>query len=149
MAASWATGVTVVTSRDGERIQGMTVSAFTEVSLDPPLVLVCADKATITNELIEASQVFSVSILAHDQDDLSNKFASKKDEHRRFAGLDCDTGMTGCARIPGAIAWIDCTVQQTIDAGDHYIYLGQVEAAEVGEGAPLLHFRRSYGRLSE
>ena len=89
LCANWASGVTIVTSRDGDRIQGMTASAFTEVSLDPPLVLFCADKATITNELIQASGVFSVSILAQGQDALSNKFASKNDEHRRFEGLEC------------------------------------------------------------
>ena len=145
--ASWASGVTIVTSRSGERVQGMTASAFTEVSLEPPLVLVCADKATITNELIEASGVFSVSILAEGQEALSNKFASKEDEHRRFEGLDCETGATGCARIPEALAWMDCSVAQTIDAGDHYVYIGEVHAADVSDRAPLLFFRGRYGRL--
>ena len=145
--ASWPSGVTIVTSRDGERIQGMTASAFTEVSLDPPLVLVCADKATITNELIQASGVFSVSILAEDQQVLSNKFASKKDEHRRFEGLDCEAGATGCARIPGALAWMDCRVVQTVEAGDHYVYIGEIKAADVTDQDPLLYFRSSYGKF--
>ncbi len=145
--ASWASGVTIVTSCSGERVQGMTASAFTEVSLEPPLVLVCADKATITNELIEASGVFSVSILAEGQEALSNKFANKKDEHRRFEGLDCETGATGCARLPEALAWMDCSVAQTIDAGDHYVYIGEVHAADVSDRAPLLFFRGRYGRL--
>jgi flavin reductase (DIM6/NTAB) family NADH-FMN oxidoreductase RutF len=126
LMASWPSGVTIVTSHDGDRIQGMTVSAFTEVSLDPPLVLFCADKSTITNELIQASGVFTVSILSSDQDQLSNRFASKKHEHERFVGLDCTTGSTGCARIPGAVAWLDCTVQQSVDAGDHWVYIAQV-----------------------
>lgn len=148
LLSNWASGVTVVTSRDGDRIQGMTVSAFNEVSLDPPLVLVCADKATITNELIQASGVFTVSILAHDQDVLSNRFASKRDEHRRFDGLDCELGSTGCARIPGAVAWLDCTVRQTVNAGDHYVYIGEIEAAEVTDRAPLLFFRARYEKLA-
>ena len=146
--ASWASGVTIVTSRDGERIQGMTVSAFTEVSLEPPLVMVCADKATITNELIAASGVFTVSILAEGQEALSNRFASKKDEHRRFEGLDCETGATGCARIPGALAWMDCDVVETVDAGDHYVYIGEIRAADVSDRTPLLHFRGRYGKLA-
>ena len=146
--ASWVSGVTIVTSRDGERVQGMTASAFTEVSLDPPLVLICADKATITNELIEASGAFSVSILAEGQEALSTRFASKKDEHRRFEGLDCETGATGCARIPEALAWIDCDVVQTLDAGDHYVYIGEIRAADVSDRAPLLYFRGSYGKLA-
>ena len=148
LVASWASGVTIVTSRDGERIQGMTVSAFNEVSLDPPLCLVCADKETITNELIQASGVFTVSVLAEEQDALSNKFASKKDEHRRFENLDCETGTTGCARIPDAVAWLDCQVRQTVDAGDHCVYIGEIHAADVSDRPPLLYFRQAYRKLT-
>ncbi len=146
--ASWPSGVAIVTSCHGQRVQGMTVSAFTEVSLDPPLVLFCADQETITNELIAASQVFSVSILAKGQEALSNRFASKKDEHRRFDGLDCGIGITGCARIPGAIAWMDCDVVQTIEAGDHCVHIGQIRAADVTDRSPLLYFRTRYSNLS-
>ena len=148
LLANWPSGVTIVTSRDGDRVQGMTASAFTEVSLDPPLVLVCADKSTITNELIAASGVFSISILAEGQDALSNRFASKKDEHRRFENLDCETGTTGCARIPGAVAWLDCQVRQTVDAGDHYVYIGEIHAADVSDRPPLLYFRQAYRKLT-
>ena len=148
LLANWPSGVTIVTSRDGGRIQGMTASAFTEVSLDPPLVLVCADKSTITNELIAASGVFSVSILAEDQHALSDRFASKRDEHRRFENLDCESGSTGCARIPGAVAWLDCKVQQAFEAGDHYVYIGEIQSADVTDRAPLLYFRQGYRELS-
>jgi flavin reductase (DIM6/NTAB) family NADH-FMN oxidoreductase RutF len=148
VAASWATGVTIVTSRSGDRQQGMTVSAFSEVSLDPPLFLVCADKSSITNELIAESGVFSVSILARGQEDLSNRFASKREEHRRFEGLDCTDGATGCPRVPGALAWIDCSVTRAVDAGDHVIYLARAEDAAAVDGEPLLYFRQAYGGLS-
>ena len=148
VAASWATGVTIVTSRAGDRQQGMTVSAFSEVSLDPPLFLVCADKSSITNELIAASGVFSVSILSRDQEDLSNRFASKREEHRRFEGLDCPDGATGCPRIPGALAWIDCTVTRAVDAGDHIVYLARADEAGAVDGEPLLYFRQSYAGVS-
>ena len=148
LCANWPSGVTIVTSRDGDRIQGMTVSAFTEVSLEPPLVLICADKATITHELIQASGAFSVSILEQRQEALSDKFASKKDEHRRFEGLECETGSTGCARIPGGVAWLDCTVQQTVEAGDHFVHIGLVESAEFTERAPLVYFRQGYRKIS-
>ncbi len=144
VAASWATGVTIVTSRAGGRQQGMTVSAFSEVSLDPPLFLVCAEKTSITNELIAESRAFSVSILERGQEDLSNRFASKRDEHRRFEGIDCEDGATGCPRIPGALAWVDCTVTQAVDAGDHWIYIGQAENADCADGDPLVHFRQAY-----
>jgi len=75
----WATGVTIVTACDGERVHGMTVSAFTEVSLEPPLVLVCADKTSNTLPFIEAGRAFAVNMLSSGQQALSNKFASKNE----------------------------------------------------------------------
>jgi flavin reductase (DIM6/NTAB) family NADH-FMN oxidoreductase RutF len=145
----WATGVTIVTARAGDRVHGMTVSAFTEVSLDPPLVLVCADKSSDTHEVIAAGRVFAVNILASDQQALSNKFASKKEEHRRFEGLDCETAGTGAPLIPGAVAVLDCRVAGTYDAGDHVIYLGRVEEVRHRDDAePLLYYRGAYRELS-
>ncbi|MEE9282277.1 MAG: flavin reductase family protein [Myxococcota bacterium] len=145
---SWATGVTIVTSQAGDLRHGMTVSAFNEVSLHPPLVLVCADKTSSTQGVIERSHAFSVSILADGQDELSNLFASKRQEAVRFDGLECELGVTGCPRIPGALAWLDCSVEQAIEAGDHIVYIGRVEDAEVKEFGPLLHFRGKYGSIA-
>ena len=88
LLGSWATGVTVVTACDGDRVHGMTVSAFSEVSLEPPLVLVCAEQAANTRPFIDAGGVFAVNVLAQDQEAISNRFASKKDEWRRFESLD-------------------------------------------------------------
>jgi flavin reductase (DIM6/NTAB) family NADH-FMN oxidoreductase RutF len=146
--SNWASGVTIVTSRAGERVQGMTVSAFSSVSLTPPLVLVCADKQAITHGLIQQSKVFSVSVLAADQSELSNRFASKKDEDRRFEGLRCEDGSTGCPRIPGALAWLDCRVVEAVDAGDHVVYIGEVVGADAGTAQPLLYFRARYAGLA-
>lgn len=127
MLASWASGVAVVTARHGERVHGMTVSAFCSVSLDPPLVLVCLDKTSNTLKLVEAGKVFSVNVLAEGQEELSNRFASKAHEERRFDGLDCEHGVNGCPHIPGAVSHLDCRVINAVDAGDHVIYVGQVE----------------------
>jgi flavin reductase (DIM6/NTAB) family NADH-FMN oxidoreductase RutF len=146
--AGWASGVTIVTSRLGPRVHGMTVSAFCSVSLEPPLVLICADKSSNTLELIDQSRVFSVNILAAGQDALSNRFASKKEEHRRFEGLDCPDGVTGCPLIPGALGSLDCNVTQAIDAGDHVVYIGRVEAARTDDAPPLVYFRSRYRGLS-
>ena len=143
----WATGVTIVTSRAGERVQGMTVSAFSSVSLEPPLVLVCADRTAVTHGIIRDSGVFSVSVLARGQEQLSNRFASKQDEHRRFEGLTCKDGSTGCPRIPGALAWLDCRVAQAVDAGDHVVYVAEVVDAALRDEAPLLYFRGRYAEL--
>ena len=142
----WTTGVTIVTARAGERIHGMTVSAFTEVSLEPPLVLICADKASNTNPLIEEGGVFGVNVLAVGQEALSNKFASKKDEWRRFDGLEWDAAETGAPLIAGTVAALDCRVVAAHDAGDHVIYVGQVEWARVDpDGEPLLYSGGGYG----
>lgn len=146
--ASWASGVAIVTSRHGERVQGMTVSAFTSVSAEPPLVLICAERTTITHGLIQASGVFSVSVLAEDQQSLSDRFASKREEQRRFEGLTCESGETGCPRIPGAVAWLDCRVMQASEAADHVIHVAEVVAAEIEERAPLIYFRVGYRGLA-
>ncbi|MCP4007354.1 MAG: flavin reductase family protein [bacterium] len=145
--ASFASGVTVVTSQlDGER-HGMTVSAFASVSLDPPLVLICADKGSRTHAMIRDSKVFQVSVLAANQDGVSNLFASKSKEASRFEGLDCPPGATGCPRIPDALAYLDCRVERAVEAGDHIVYIGLVEAAEISESDPLVYFRGAYRGL--
>jgi flavin reductase (DIM6/NTAB) family NADH-FMN oxidoreductase RutF len=145
----WASGVTIVTAAWGGKVHGMTVSAFSSVSLDPPLVLVCADKASNTLPLIEAGACFAVSILAEDQLELSNRFASKKDEWRRFEGLECERGPTGAPFIPGALATLDCRVRSAHEAGDHVIYVGEVEHILIRDKAPLLYFHHRYHGMGE
>ena len=146
--ACWATGVTVVTSRADERIHGMTVSAFTEVSLEPPLVLVCVDKASSTQTLIAEAGVFAVNILARDQERLSERFASKEDEERRFADLEYATGMTGSPLLSGTVANLDCRLVATHDGGDHIICVGEVVELRVSDSEPLMFYRRTYRGLS-
>ena len=146
--ACWATGVTIVTARAGDRIHGMTVSAFTEVSLDPPLVLVCADKSSNTHPVIAEGGVFAVNVLARDQEQLSNRFASKKDEHRRFDSLEIEAGATGAPLLPGTVAALDCRVVAAHDAGDHVIYVGRVEEARSSDREPLLYVRGAYGGVA-
>lgn len=143
----WASGVTIVTTRAGDRIHGMTVSAFSAVSLDPPLVLVCADKAANTTPLIAEGGVFAANVLAAGQDALSNKFASKKDEWRRFEGIEWGTLATGAPILPGVLAALDCRLVATHDAGDHLIYVGSVEAIAASEQAPLVYFEAGYHTL--
>jgi flavin reductase (DIM6/NTAB) family NADH-FMN oxidoreductase RutF len=146
--ARWATGVTIVTARAGERIHGMTVSAFTEVSLSPPLVLVCADKSSNTRPLIEEGGVFAVNVLSRDQEALSNRFASKKDEWKRFEGLEVDAGATGAPLLTGVVANLDCRVVAAHEHGDHVVYLGEVEELRVFDREPLLYFGGGYGSFA-
>jgi flavin reductase (DIM6/NTAB) family NADH-FMN oxidoreductase RutF len=142
--ARWASGVAIVTTAAGDRIHGMTVSAFSSVSLDPPLVLVCADKTSDTLGVIEAGGVFAANILSAGQQALSNRFASKKDEHRRFEGIAWRRGATGAPILPGVLAALDCRVVAAHDAGDHVIYVGRVETAEVFPGEPLVYHGGAY-----
>ena len=142
----WASGVTIVTSSAGGRIHGMTVSAFSGVSLDPPLVLVCADLASNTHPLIAEGGVFAVNVLASDQTALASRFASKQDEWRRFEGVEWRAGATGAPLLAGSLAAFDCRVASAHAAGDHVIYVGRVEAVQLdGEREPLLYFARAYG----
>jgi len=145
---SWPSGVTIVTSRHGELQHGMTASAFCSVSAEPPQVLICANRDSNTHAVIERSRCFGVSILAAGQEELSNLFADKSREDVRFSGLTCMQGVTGCPRIPGALAHLDCRVSQAIPAGTHTIYVGLIEGAAVSDATPLAFYRGRYQRLS-
>ena len=89
-----------------------------------------------------------VSILAAGQEELSNLFADKSREGARFEGLDCATGTTGCPRIPGALAHLDCRVVHALPAGTHMIYVGLIEAASAQDSPPLAFYRGRYQRLA-
>ena len=138
---SWISGVTIVTSRNGELQHGMTASAFCSVSADPPLVLICANQDSNTHGVIQKAGAFGVSILARGQEDLAMLFADKAREAERFDGLECELGTTGCPRIPGAHVQLDCSVAQAHPAGTHVIYVGLVESARVSEVEPLSFYR--------
>jgi flavin reductase (DIM6/NTAB) family NADH-FMN oxidoreductase RutF len=145
----WASGVTIVTTRCGERIFGMTASAFSSVSLDPPLVLVCIEKKAHTLPWIVESGVFAVNVLADDQHELANRFATEGNESVRFDGLSCRSGPTGSPWLQGTVAVLDCRVASAHEAGDHWIYVGEVEAAEVAAGRePLLYCDARYCALA-
>ena len=141
-----AAAVAIVTARAGERVHGMTVTAYTEVSLEPPLVLVCADQSSNTHPVIAAGGVFALNLLSDGQAELSNRFASKKDEDRRFEGIAWETAATGAPILPDVLGALDCRVVAAHPGGDHVIYVGRVEALRIfPEREPLLYQRGSYG----
>jgi len=147
--AQWATGVTIVTARDGDHIHGMTVSAFTEVSLEPPLVLICADKQSDTHPVIAAGKSFAVNILGRDQAPLSTRFASKKDEAKRVVGVEYDTGETGAPLLAHCVANLDCRVVAAHEHGDHVVYVGEVVLLRRSLAAePLVYHSGTYGEFS-
>ena len=142
----FASGVTVVTTQNGRgEPLGLTVTAFSSLSLEPPLVLVCIDNHSETHEGFRASGRFGVSILAEDQDGWSRRFAVAGPEKFQSAPLIQSPG--GLSLVPGALAHIECRVSSALPGGDHTIYVGEVTSLAVAEGRPLLHYRASYRRL--
>jgi flavin reductase (DIM6/NTAB) family NADH-FMN oxidoreductase RutF len=143
----FAAGVTVVTTRDGKgRSLGLTVTAFSSVSLDPPLILVCVDHRSEAHVGFRDAGLFGVSILAEGQEELSRRFAVGG--AAKFKGLELSTGTTGVPLVPGSVARLECRVKATYDAGDHAIYVGEVLAVDVSPGRPLLYHDRGYRTLS-
>jgi flavin reductase len=143
----WASGVTVVTSRSGDKIHGMTVSAFSSVSADPPLVLVCANRSSTTHGIIEEGGVFAVNILAAHQRDVSNVFGSSKYEDSRLDRVSWTEGATGAPLIDEALACLECKVASAHHEGSHTIYIGQVEAVHTTDAEPLLYYQGGYRSL--
>ena len=146
-------GVTIVTlqSPASEAVHGLTVSAFASVSPDPTLVLVSIDHRASAYQLLEcAGATFAVNILAHDQMELSNRFAWLKDEARFELG-DWDTTVTGAPILRDALAWLDCTIYSRFSAGSHTIYIGEVQASGVPrpDVKPLVYWNRGYRLLTK
>jgi flavin reductase (DIM6/NTAB) family NADH-FMN oxidoreductase RutF len=147
----FATGVTVVTTLDGGRPQGITVNALTSVSLHPPIVMIALDRKRFIIPAIEASGRYAVNILAEDQQWLSDCFAGANVTPNRdaFCGAPWHPGTTGLPLIAGAIAALECVVAQRVEVGDHVLYIGRVEACSLAEpeAPPLLYHRRRYLRI--
>jgi flavin reductase (DIM6/NTAB) family NADH-FMN oxidoreductase RutF len=145
--ASFATGVTVITTHDGAgRDYGLTANALCSVSLAPPLLLVCIDKGAESYAAFGASGVFVVNVLTREQEEISRRFAKSGGD--KFAGLAFRRGTTGGAVLDGALAFLECRVAAAHDAGDHTIYVGGVETAVAAAGDPLLFFGGAYGRFT-
>src|SRR5215207_5949278 len=143
--SSWASGVTVVTARRGEELRAMTASAFSSLSLEPPLVLVCVDNSAIMHGFLEGNDSFAINILARHQEDVSRACSSRKvEESRRLAGIAWHTEVTGSPILDEAVGYLDCRVEHVYPGGDHTIFVGRVEAAGASDEAPLLYYRGRY-----
>jgi len=147
----FATGVTVITTRLGEDLHGMTANAVTSLSLNPTLVLVCVDKTADTHDILSKAGVFAVNILNKDQAAISDRFAKKEfDGAHGLDKLPHTFAATGAPIIDGALAYLDCRTVTEHHGGDHTIFIGEVvEAKELTEGEPLLFYRGKYGELSD
>jgi flavin reductase (DIM6/NTAB) family NADH-FMN oxidoreductase RutF len=146
----WATGVTVVTSAHEGVTHGMTVSSFTSVSLIPPQVLIALAQSTRTHALVKNSRSFGVTVLAEDQQDISDRFAGRlPDEVDRLPGLETFNLVSGVPLIKGGIAHFDCRVIATFTSGTHTIFIGAVLAADGDLHArPLMYFNRGYQTIT-
>ncbi len=145
----YPTGVTLITASqiDGEPV-GMVVGTFTSVSLDPPLVAFLPDRKSSSWPKIRDAGAFCANVLTAGQQDVCRAFARKQDD--RFSASKWIPTESGSPRLDGAAAWIDCTIDNVLGAGDHDIVLGRVRDLGVGDSAelPLLFLRGGYGSFS-
>ena len=142
----FASGVTVVTTAHDGHLYGMTVSSFASLSLRPPLILICVESALTTRTAISESGQFAVNILEKRQEHLSRRFATRDND--KFVGVAWHSSRFGLPVLEGALAVIECQLRDTFPGGDHTIFVSEVLDAEIGQGSPLLYYRRGYHELA-
>jgi flavin reductase (DIM6/NTAB) family NADH-FMN oxidoreductase RutF len=146
----FATGVTVITVDFEGEVHGMTANAFTSVSLDPLLVLVCVDHRARTHAQLHARKRFGVNMLCENQRAISEYYASPARSHEHAeqeAGARFDRTPLGTPVLHGALAYLECRLHTSQDAGDHTIFIAEVEDVVMRDGNPLLYFQGKYRRV--
>jgi flavin reductase len=149
---SFATGVTIITLDLEGEVHGMTANAFASVSLDPPLVLICVDHAARTHGHLHAKKRFGINILAEDQRVISEYYARPVRDHEHAeeeAAARFERTAQGTPILHGALAYLECRLQSAEEAGDHTIFIAEVEDVVVRQGDPLLFFRGKYRKIGE
>jgi flavin reductase (DIM6/NTAB) family NADH-FMN oxidoreductase RutF len=143
--ARFASGVTVVTTRDSQGGPvGFTATSFSSVSLDPPLVLACLDRRADSLPSFQSAGHFAISILSSHQADYALRFAAKGTD--KFAGVDVELGaVTGLPLLPDVCVQLECRKYDELSGGDHIIILGEVLGVATSDKPPLLHFNRRFG----
>ena len=146
---SFATGVTDITVDYEGEVHGMTANAFTSVSLDPLLVLVCVGHDARTHAHLHARKRFGVNVLAENQRAVSEYYADPSPDHRHAerAGARFDRTQQGTPVLRGALAYLECRLHTAQNAGDHTIFIAEVEDVVVRAGDPLLYFRGEYRKI--
>lgn len=148
---AWTSGVTVVTAAyEGEQ-HGMTVSSFTSISLDPPLIVISLHTESHTHALVSKAGAFAVTILSSRQKELSERFAGRLPEtDDRLEGLETETLLTGAPFLKGGLAYLDCRVTQSIPSGMNTLFIAEVVAARgYDHKQPLVYHDRQYHILEE
>jgi len=149
VAGRFTAGIAVVTTRTAAGLRGITANSFTTVSLNPPLVLFCVTTTSSFTPLIEDAGVFAVSVLAAEDEFLSDRFANRAPlVDAQFTGVPHHFAQSGAPVLDNAIAWFDCRVWANYDGGDHRIVVGEVLALGENEGEPLIYYRSRYARVA-
>jgi flavin reductase (DIM6/NTAB) family NADH-FMN oxidoreductase RutF len=146
----FATGVTIITVDDNGEVHGMTANAFASVSLDPLLVLVCVDQQARTHAHLHTKQRFGVNVLAEDQQAISEYYAHRPEAGSQPGpqiGAHFERTRHGTPVLHGALAYLECRLHKTQDAGDHTIFIAEVEDVVVRDGNPLLFFQGQYREI--
>src|SRR5947207_7260978 len=147
---SFATGVTVITVDYESEVHGMTANAFASVSLDPPRLLVCVEQRARRDADFHTKKRFGVNVLSQEQRTISEYYARPTRVHQRAeqeAGAKFDRTALGTPVLHGALAYLECRLNTAQDAGDHTIFIADVEDVVVREGEPLLYFRAKYHEI--
>jgi flavin reductase (DIM6/NTAB) family NADH-FMN oxidoreductase RutF/DNA-binding GntR family transcriptional regulator len=141
----FASGVTIITTREQETNYGLTASAVTSLTLEPPMLLVCINKNTGTQAVISRNRTFAVNILDVNQTELALQFARPSAD--KFQGVEYAYGSLGAPLLAGALAHLECRVAADVSAGTHTVFLAEVEQGEAHIGSPLTYFRGTFGRF--
>ncbi|MDT0352402.1 flavin reductase [Pseudonocardia charpentierae] len=141
----FASGVTVLTARNGDADFGATASAVSSLSLEPPMLLVCLNTRSSTQQAIHSSRTFGVNILDEDQGIVAERFASPHGQ--KFEGLNLERGEGGVPLLADSLAYCECRVSEDVLAGTHRVFLAGVTRAVAREGSPLTYFRGKFGRF--
>jgi flavin reductase (DIM6/NTAB) family NADH-FMN oxidoreductase RutF len=145
--ARWASGVTIVTAREGDEPVGMTAASFSSLSLDPPLVLVCVAQTAHSHDALTAAPGFAVHMLGSGQHEMSARFARPGAD--KFGGYPDERGPYDVPLLPFGVARLVCAHHAALDGGDHTILVGRVVATSLAGTDPLIYCNRAYGRISD
>jgi flavin reductase (DIM6/NTAB) family NADH-FMN oxidoreductase RutF len=144
-AGHFTTGVAVITTLHEGRRYGVTASAVSSVSLDPPMLLVCLNQRLPTRDAVVEARHFAVNVLAEHQAELALQFATRSED--KFQGVGVTAGRHGVPLLADALAHLECTVIDPVDAATHTVLLAEVDEVAVSAGGPLTYFRGSFGRF--
>lgn len=145
----FASGVTIITAGEGRGRRGLTATAMSSVTMEPPTILVCVNRTGEAHAAIEAAGAFCVNILSSEDNEAAMCFAGQSGlaGEEKFSPFSWSRLATGAPALDGALANIDCRICEALRASSHSVYFGRVEAVRLAEGRPLVHFDRQFHRL--